>query len=155
MIKRFKRCSKWKTNSPAYPFLQLIQEFQVATRSNSSEMTTVGHAWPYGRFIEILSNLRSKKLNTTNQSSKYLGGSFTNRDNVSAPIQFRRESQPQHLKRWIFLKNRPINFHINSTSVIRLVKRNQLSFSSIEINKPLPSPVHSISQIIFKIRSQF
>ena len=25
-------------------------------------MTTVFHAWPYGRFIEIQSNLRRKKL---------------------------------------------------------------------------------------------
>ena len=41
----------------------------------------------------------------------------------------------------IFLKNRPIHFNINSTSVIRPVKQNQLSFSSIEINKPLPAPV--------------
>ena len=29
--------------------------------------------------------------------------------------------------------------------VIRPVKRNQLSFSSIEIDKPLPAPVHSVS----------
>ena len=26
------------------------------------------------------------------------GGSFSNRDNVRTPIQFRRESQPHHLK---------------------------------------------------------
>ena len=32
-------------------------------------------------------------------------------------------------------------FYIDSTSPIRPVKRNQLSFSSIEINKPLPAPV--------------
>ena len=31
--------------------------------------------------------------------SNNLGGSFSNRDNVRAPNQFRRESQPQHLKR--------------------------------------------------------
>ena len=28
-------------------------------------MTTVFHTWPYGRFIEILSNLRRKKLHRT------------------------------------------------------------------------------------------
>ena len=95
-------------------------------------------------FIEIQSNLRRKKLHRTNQGSNFLGGSFNNRDNVRAPVQFRRESQPQHLKRWFFLKNRPIHFHINSTSVIRPVKRNQLSFSSIEINKPLPAPVQCL-----------
>ena len=60
---------------------------------------------PYGRLIEIQSNLRRKKLHRTNQGSNFLGGSFSNRDNVRAPVQFRRESQPQHLKR-------PIHFHI-------------------------------------------
>ena len=34
-----------------------------------------------------------------NQSSKFFGDSFSNRDNVRAPIQFRGESQSQHLKR--------------------------------------------------------
>ena len=45
----------------------------------------------------------------------------------------------------IFLKNRAIHFHINSTGVIRLAKGNQPSFSSIENNKALPAPVHSVS----------
>ena len=95
MTQGFMRGSKRKTNSPAYPFLWLIQQFQVATRSTSTDMTTVFHAWLYGRFIEIQSNLRRKKLHRTNQGSNFLGGSFSNRDNVTAPIQLRRESQPQ------------------------------------------------------------
>ena len=37
------------------------------------------------------------------------------------------------------------DFHINSTSVIKPVKWNQLSFLSIEINKPLSALVHSVS----------
>ena len=48
----------------------------------------------------------------------------------------------------IFLKSRPIHFHINGVSVIRPVKRNQLSFSSIEINKPLAAPVYSVLYVI-------
>ena len=44
------------------------------------------------------------------------------------PIQKRKTNLSSFL-----LKNSPIHFHINSNSV----KRNQLSFSSIEINKPL------------------
>ena len=67
-------------------------------------MTTVFPAWAYGRFTEIQSNLRRKKLHRTKQGLIFLGGSFSNRDNVRAPIQLRRESQPQHLKRWFFLK---------------------------------------------------
>ena len=114
--------------------------YPTVPRSTSPDMTTVFHAWVYGRFIEIQSNLRRKKPHITNQGSNSLGGSFSNRDNVRAPILFRRESQPQHLKILFSLKNRPIHFHINSTNVIRLVKQNQLSFSKIEINKPLPAP---------------
>ena len=71
----------------------------IATRGTRPDTTTVFHAWAYGRFIEIQSNLKRKKLHRTNQGSNFLGGSFSNRDNVRAPIQFRRESQPQHLKR--------------------------------------------------------
>ena len=53
-----------------------------------------------------------------------------------------------------FLKNRPIYFYINSTNVIRPVKRNQLRFYSIEINKLLPAPAYSASWIRFTFRSQ-
>ena len=80
------------------------------TRSTSPDMTTVFHTWPYGRFIEIQSNLRRKETHRTNQGSNFLVGSFSNRDNVRALIKFRRESQPQHLKRCFFLKNRSIQF---------------------------------------------
>ena len=45
---------------------------------------------------EIQSNLRRKKLYRMNQGSNFLGGSFSNRDNVKASIQFRTERQPQH-----------------------------------------------------------
>ena len=63
-------------------------------------MTTVFHGWSYGRFIDIETNLRRKKLHITKQGSNFLGGSCSNRDNVkAAPIQFGRESQPQLLKR--------------------------------------------------------
>ena len=58
-----------------------------------------------------------------------------------------------------FIKNMILDhiFHINSTSNSRPVKQNQLSFSSININKPLPAPVNSVLQIRFKIKnpSQF
>ena len=56
-------------------------------------------AWTYGRYIEIQSNLRRKKLHRMNKGSNFLGGSFSDRDNVRAPVPFARESRPQHLKR--------------------------------------------------------
>ena len=62
-------------------------------RGTSPNMKTVFHSWLYGRYIEIQSNLKtSKKLHRTNQGSNFLGGSFSNRDNVRVPIQFRRDS---------------------------------------------------------------
>ena len=67
--------------------------------ATSPDMTKIFHAWPYGRFIEIQSNLWRKKLHRTNHGSNFLGSSSNNRGNIGAPIQFRRESQPQHLKR--------------------------------------------------------
>ena len=108
-------------------------------------MTTVFHAWPYDRFIEIESNLNRKKLHRMNQDSNFNRASFSNRDNVRASIQLGSESQPQDLKRLFPLNNRPTHFDINNTSVIITVKRNKLSFSSIEINMPFPAPVHSVS----------
>ena len=118
----------------------------------SPDMTTVFHARSYGRFIELQSNLRREELHRANQGFNFLGDSFRNRGNVRAPVQFRRERQPQHLKRLFFLENRPI--HLHSTSVIGPVKRNKICFSSIEINRPLPAPVHSVSWIRFKFGSQ-
>ena len=73
-------------------------------------MTTVFSTRSYGRFIEIQSNRRRKKLHTTNQVSNFLGSSFSDGGNVGAPIQFGRERQPQHLKRWFFLKSDPFVF---------------------------------------------
>ena len=89
-------------------------------------MTTVFHTWLYGRFIEIQSNLRRKKVYRMNHGSNFLWGSFSNRDNVRAPIKFRRKSQPQHLKRWFLLKNRPIHF----TSLIPPVLLDQSNKTS-------------------------
>ena len=54
----------------------------------------VFHACPYGRILEIQNNLSRKKLNRMNQGYNFLGGSFNSKDNVRAPVQFRREGQP-------------------------------------------------------------
>ena len=61
----------------------------IAATKTSPNMTTVFHARLHGRFVEIKSNLRRKKLYRTNQNSVFLEGSFNNRD-VITPIQFRR-----------------------------------------------------------------
>ena len=110
------------------------------------------HARTYDRIIEIQSNLRRKKLHRANQGSNFLGRSFSNRYNVRAPSQFKWERQPQHLNRWFSLKNRPIHFYINSTSVIRPVKWNQLSFPNIEINQPFSAPDSNVLKIRFYVK---
>ena len=97
-------------------------------------------------FKEIQSNLRRKKLHRTNSGSNFLGDSSQNSNNVRAPIQFRRESQPRHPKRWFFLKNRPLHFHINRTSVTRLVKWNQFS-QHWDQQATYPSPQFLADQI--------
>ena len=47
-------------------------------------MKTVFQVTPYGKFIEIKSNLREKKLRKTNQGTNFLGDIFSNKDNVRA-----------------------------------------------------------------------
>ena len=54
-------------------------------------MTVLFYARLYGRFIEIKRNLRRNKLHRMNKGSNFLGGSLSNRNNVIAPIQFRRD----------------------------------------------------------------
>ena len=56
-------------------------------------MTTVFYARSNGRLIVIQSNLRKKKLHM-----KFLGDSFSNRDNVRAPIEVRRNVNPSVLQ---------------------------------------------------------
>ena len=80
-------------------------------------MTAVFHAWTYGRFIEIQGNLRRKKIPRTNQRFNFLGGSFKNRDNVRAPIKFRRESQPSILKHDFLSRTEPSIF----TSIVHVL----------------------------------
>ena len=211
-------------------------------------MTTIFHEWPCGRFIEIQSSIRRKKIHRTNQGSNFLGGSFRNRDNptnirlgedlpktswrrlhcniflssrtslrrfqdiitrrlledvlqthledvmktpwkrvedvlqrrledvfgrrigntssrrlgrrkivtlkrswtllvkqemfagnVRVPIQFSRESQPQQLKRWFFLKNRPIHFHINSAVLLNWSNKTSCVFPALKSISHFPS----------------
>ena len=153
MSQGFKRGSKWRTDCPASVFVAYLT-IQVATRGSSPNVTTVFHAWVYVRFIEIQRNLRRKKLPRMNYGSNFYGGSFSNRDNERAPIQFRRESQPQHLERWFFFKNRPI--HFISIAPVLLDRSNKTSWVFLA----LKSTSHflrqsTVSQIRFKVRSQF
>ena len=127
----------------------------IPSSNYSPALTWQPHPSFYDRFVEIQSNHGRKKLHRMNEGSNFLGSYFSDRYHVRALIQFERHSQAQHLKRWFFLKNTLIHSHINSTSVLRLLKRNQSSVSSTGINQPLPTSVHIVPQIRCKFRSQF
>ena len=104
-------------------------------------MTTLLHTWPYCRVKEQHHERETSQNESRLQFSRR---QCQQRKRLRVPIQFGRKRQPQHLKRRFFLKNKLIHFHINSTSFITPVKRNQLSSSRIEINKPFPAPVQCL-----------
>ena len=103
--------------SVAYPTIP------ISKKEHQPRHDTVFHTLPYARFIEIQSNLMRKKLHRINQDSYFPGGRFSNRDNVRSPIQFRRESQPQHLEKSFFLKNRPMA--MGSGGTVNLFQRGR------------------------------
>ena len=100
----------------------------------------------YNLLMEIQSNLRRKKLHRLNYGSNFLGGGFSNRENLRAPVQFRRVSQPQHLKRRFFLRIDASIFISYSTSVIRPVK-------SSWVFPALKSTSHFLPQLTVSRRS--
>ena len=61
-------------------------------------MTVVFHGRPYGRFIEIKRNVGRKKRYRKNQGSNFLGGSFSNGDDVKDLTPFKTQIQFPHLK---------------------------------------------------------
>ena len=82
-------------------------------------MTIVLHVWPYGKFTEIKGNLREKIFIKRIKTQIFLEVvlaieiiSIIQIISIIIPIHF---SQPQHLKKMIFPKSRPIHFHMNST----------------------------------------
>ena len=117
--------------------------------SNSTDMTTVFRTRSYGSFIKVKSSLRRKNVHRMNQGSHFLESSFSNRDSVRAPIQFRRERQSQHqfFKKMIF-KNRSIRFCINSTRVVNCSNEPSLVFPALKSTIHfLPQSIVSIGQI--------
>ena len=74
-------------------------------------MTAVFHAWPYGRFIEIQSNLRRKKLHRTNQAPIFLEAVLAIEMMMSEP-QSNLEEKVNHsiLKYYFFSRTDPSIF---------------------------------------------
>ena len=96
-------------------------------------MTTVSHVRSCGRFIEIQSHLWRKKLHRKHQGSNFLGGSFNNRNNVRATFQFRRKSQPQHLKRFFSRTDQSIFTSQGSTTDLKRVYISTYVFKNLGV----------------------
>ena len=103
MTQGFKRGGKKKSRrSLTYPFFSL-------SSNSKPQLGAPAQTWrQYSMHGSKVTSWR-KKLHWTNEDSNFLGSSFSNRDNVITPIQF-RESQTQHHKRWFLFKNRPSIF---------------------------------------------
>ena len=65
-------------------------------------MTTVFHTWLCGRFVDIYRATSGERDLIEQMKAPIFSKTVLVTDNVRAPIQFRRESQPQHLKKMIF-----------------------------------------------------
>ena len=81
-----------KDQQSSISIFEAYPTFSSSKLEHHPEVTTLFHAWLYGRFIKIQSNLRGKKLHRMNQGRKFLRGSFSNRDNPN-PI-LKRKSTP-------------------------------------------------------------
>ena len=103
----------------------------------SSDMTTVFHARLFLIFIEIRSNLRRKTLQRMNQSSNFLGGNFSNSNNVRAQIQFRR-LHPSILKDEFSSKTDP-----SICTSFSPVKQSKLSQSTVSPRSDSSSEANS------------
>ena len=91
------------------------------------------HFYSFSRFSRSYINLQVSRSPGLILS---FGGSFSNRGNVRASLQFKSERQSHHLKFFFFSKTgQSIFIKIASD------QSNKTNFSSIETNKPLPSLV--------------
>ena len=123
----------------------IFQQFQVATRGTSPDVTTVFHTWAYGRFIEIQSSLRRKKLHRTNQGSNFLGGSFSNRDNIKVESNLQEEVNPSILKDDFSSRTDPsIDVSISiAPTLLNRSKKTSWVFPALKSTKLFLSPVYS------------
>ena len=80
-------------------YISVSVTYLLGTRSTCPDTTTAFHALAYGRFSEIQSNFRRKKLiermkgpTDSFRGPSIPGVSFSNGGNIRAPTEFRRES---------------------------------------------------------------
>ena len=95
------------------PDIPVAVAYPADPSSNYVHMTTVLHGIPHRRFIKIKGN--PEKRNFIEWRLQFSGSNFIKRDSVKTTIQFMRERQSRHLKKWFFANDGPIYFYINGT----------------------------------------
>ena len=151
MSRGFKRSIKCRSNSPTYPFRQLINKPVEITRP-SSDTNTVLHASFDDKFMEIKYNHRKNKLHGTNRiESHIITSSFSNTNKAKNPFRCGRIQASSKF----FLQGLIHAFlHQNSTRLMITIKWNKLNFPTNKINKALPAPPHNVSKFRCKSRNQ-
>ena len=81
-----------------------------------------------------------KKLRRMNQGSNFLGGIFSNRDNIRAPIKFQEKVNPSILKNDFSSRTDPSIF----TSIAPMLFDWLYKTKFTEIYKPLPALVQNL-----------
>ena len=85
-----------------HPFISVFVAYPTIPRGNQEHQPRHNNSIPHMAIWQIYRDTEQPQEKKTSQNESRLqfpGGTFSNRDNVRAPIQVRRESQPQHLKR--------------------------------------------------------
>ena len=109
------------------PCISVFVACLTVRSSNQGHQPRRDNSIPHMGVWQIYRDTEQPQQKETSQNESKLQFSqrqFQQQRYCKSPIQFRRESQSQHLKRSFFLKKRPIYFHINSTSVTGPVKQN-------------------------------
>ena len=87
---RIQKKQQMKGQQSRIPVSVAYPTYQISNCEHWPRHDNIFHRRLCGRFIEIKSNFGRKKLHKTNNGSIFLRGSFSNRDNVRAPIQHRK-----------------------------------------------------------------
>ena len=96
-------------------------------------MTTVSHARPYINLQRYRETSGERNFIEQTRAPIFLKTILAIEIMLEPRYNLEKKDAPSILKDHFFQGH--THFHFNSTSVVRLVRRNQLSFTSFEINK--------------------
>ena len=124
------RVQKWKLGKDQQSCISTFVAYLTCPSSNQEHQPRHDHGIPCIAVCQIYRDTL-QEVHRTSQGSNFLGRNFSDKDNVTVPIQFTIENEQTPLKRLSFFKSRPIHFHINSTCVIRLSNETSFVFPAL------------------------